>query len=285
MKNLVMGAATGYGWDVLEPFVLSCRKFCPDAEFVLFVDNLSDFTRNQLIQLGVTAEAVSSEPSGIPNNTRWKFFGDYLSEHGENFAQVFITDTRDVIFQGDVFARFNGLTNWLGLTTEADDIGGHRTGDKINYNWLTDCFGKAVADALADKKIICSGTVIGSSREMKIFCRELWKILEHKTSDVFDQAATNYLAWHNLLPVENLIEIDVMSGEIFTGGLVPDIKIRGEKILRGDGGIPAVVHQYDRHKETFQLVDRIYHSKNFQADDRFTDMRSALEQVISLPCR
>ncbi len=50
MKNLIMGAAKGYGWDVLEPFVTSWRRNCPDAELVLFVDDMSDFTRDKLIR-------------------------------------------------------------------------------------------------------------------------------------------------------------------------------------------------------------------------------------------
>lgn len=52
MKNLVMGVATGYAWQDLEPFVTSCKKNCPDADLVLFVDDISDFTRDKLIRGG-----------------------------------------------------------------------------------------------------------------------------------------------------------------------------------------------------------------------------------------
>ena len=48
MKNLILGAAKGYGWDILEPFVTSCKMNCPDAEIVLFVDEISDFSRDKL---------------------------------------------------------------------------------------------------------------------------------------------------------------------------------------------------------------------------------------------
>ena len=282
MKNLVMGAAIGYSWDILEPFVLSCMVNCPSAELVLIVDDISDFTRDRLIRHGVKLENFPDElKSGIPNNTRWKIFADFLDAHGD-FEKIFITDTRDVIFQADVFAKFNGLTNWLGYATESDDIGGTKTGSTTNFNWLVDCFDEAAAQRLADKKIICSGTVIGSIDAMKIFCRELWKILEHKPEDIFDQAVMNYLVWNKLLPIENLIESDVHGGEVFTCALIGGNKIFGDKILRGDGEIPAVVHQYDRHEDLVRLVDEIYHDKNFQADNRFTDTRSIVEQTTSL---
>ncbi|MBR4643491.1 MAG: hypothetical protein IKO74_12370 [Selenomonadaceae bacterium] len=51
-KNLVMGVATHYDWYALEPFVLSCKRNCPSADLVLFVDDISDFTRDKLIRGG-----------------------------------------------------------------------------------------------------------------------------------------------------------------------------------------------------------------------------------------
>ena len=284
-KNLVMGVAKGYGWYVLEPFVNSFFKNCSSAELVLFVDDISDFTRDKMIRAGVTLKNFPYKIEGIPNNTRWKIFCDFLEVHGDEYEQIFITDTRDVIFQADIFKGFKGFSNWLGCVTEADDIRGSKSGNLINYNWLVSCFGKNEADKIANKKIICCGTVIGSAAEMKIFCRELWKILEHKTGGVFDQAVTNWLVYNGLLPIENLFEIDVDSGEIFTACLVDmqkSIKFQNGMILRGDGGIPAVVHQYERDEDLLWLVDKLYCDKNISFDERFTDPRSLLEQCCSL---
>lgn len=211
-------------------------------------------------------------------NSRFKIYLDYLETHYD-YAQVFICDTRDVIFQGDVFAPFKDYKIWLGYTTEALTIG-----EDIDYDylWLVGRFGKAEADKIAEKKIICAGTVIGSSDAMKIFCRKMWELIQHATKNTYDQATMNYLVWNNLLPIENLLELDVQSGEIFTAGLFYDLyppKIRGDKILRGDDGVPAVVHQYDRHKESTLFVDKIYRDKNFTVDDRFNDWRSRIDQI------
>ena len=210
---------------------------------------------------------------------------DFLEIHGDDYEQILISDTRDVIFQGDVFEQFKGYKNFLGYSTESDDIRGSKTGDKVNYGWLVGCFGKEEANKLLDKKIICCGTVIATINEMKIFCREMWDSL--KTEEVwgYEQAAMNYLVWNNLLPIKNLIEIDVHGGEVFTMGLFSalyPINIRDEKILRGDGGVPAVVHQYDRARGLVQLFGEIYRDKNFQADERFNDTRSTIEQTTSL---
>ena len=302
MKNLVLGVAKGYGWYDLESFVNSFTKNCSSAELVLFVDDISDFTRDRLIRAGVSLKNFPYKIEGIPNNTRWKIFRDFTEAHGDEYEQIFITDTRDVIFQSDVFEQFKGLSNWLGCVTEVDDIRGSKTGNsdnyrwivnrsgkveadkliEVNYRWIADCFGKIEADKLADEKTICCGTVIGSATEIKIFCREMWKILEHKTADIFDQATMNYLAYNGLLPIENLFEINVHDGAIFTYGVTLPGDSRDGLILRGDGGIPAVVHQYDRHEELLWLVNDIYLDKNFSFDKRFTDMRSLFEQCCGL---
>ena len=212
-------------------------------------------------------------------------FLNFLEAHGADYGQVILCDIRDVIFQSDVFKPSAELTNWLGVATEADDIRGSKSGSRFNYNWLRDCFGAAEADKIADKKIICCGTVIGSSDAMEIYCRELWKIVGNNLNLVCDQAATNYLVWNGLLPIENVFELDVTDGEIFTAGLFNHfntIEIRDDKILRGDGGVPSVVHQYDRNADLVRLVDRIYRDKNFEPDPRFDDARSLLEQTNQL---
>ena len=217
----------------------------------------------------------------IPISDRWNNFLDYLEAHGDEYAQVLCTDTRDVIFQSDVFEPFKNHSNYLGYTTEDDDICGSKTGVDLNYHWLTEYFSKQEADKLADKQIICCGTVIGTVSEMKKFLHTMIKYDSRKGHGC-DQVAQQYFMYNHLLPIDNLIEIDTYSGEIFTNGIIKDNKILGDKIQRGDGGIPAVVHQYDRHTDLVALVDNIYRDKNFQVDERFMDSQSVLEQIFYL---
>lgn len=113
----------------------------------------------------------------------------------------------------------------------------------------------------------------------------MWEMILQALKKNYDQAAMNYLVHNNRLPIKNLIEIDVQRGEILTVPYFHKIcsdQIRGDKILRGDGGVPAVVHQYDRHRELVELVDKVYRDKNFHADEKFSDVRSVLEQVNHL---
>lgn len=285
-KNLVMCIATHYDWNALEPFVTSFNRNCPSADLVLFVDDISEFTRNMLIRGGVSLFDIPAEYKNVlVIHTRWKMYCDFLETHGDNYAQVFFTDVRDVIFQGDVFEVFKGQLGYLGYSTEADDIGGSKTSNKVNYNWLVNAFGKEEADKLVSKTIICCGTVIGTVNEMKTFCHEMWTNLQTIKRWGNEQATMNYFVHNNLLPIENLIKIDCDSGEILTAGLFAKcypIIIRNNMLLRGDGGVPAVVHQYDRIGSVVALVNNVYRDKNFQADEKYSDTRSNLEQVWQL---
>lgn len=280
-KNLVMGVAKGYDWNALEPFVISFKRNCPGADLVLFVDDISDFTRDRLISCGGGVENIPADYKDVLIiHTRWKLFANFLDAHGD-CEQVLVTDTRDVIFQGDVFERFNGYSNYLGYATEEGSIlpAGK---PPIDYIWIKSRFGKDEADKLANKPAICCGTVIGTVNEMKTFCLKMWDFLKTDTVWGHEQASMNYFVYENMLPIENIIELDGQTGAIFTMALSEKISVKDDHILRGDGGVPAVVHQYDRHANLVHLVDRIYRYRGFQADGRFTDPRSILEQVKHL---
>ena len=283
-----MGIAKGYDWNALEPFVTSFKRNCSSAELVLFVDDISDFTREQLIRGGgkISLLDIPDEYKNIlVIHTRWKMYHDFLETHGDDYSQVFVTDVRDVIFQGDVFAAFENHSNYLGCVTEDDDINGSKTGDKCNFNWMVRAFGQEETNKLKNKAIICCGTVIGTVNEMKVLCREMWVALADAKRWGHEQAQMNYFVHNNLLPIENLTYISVEDGEVLTVALFKrkrPIVIRDNMIRRGDGGIPAVVHQYERSREAVQLADKIYRDKNFQADEKFTDTRSNLEQIWQL---
>ena len=228
---------------------------------------------------------LQDSETNLPVNERWKNFLNYLEVHGEEYNQVLIADTRDLIFQGDVFASFADEGEYLGYTVEADTIGGNKSGDRTNHYWITNCFGKEEADKLADKEIICEGTIIGTIDSVKMYIKKMLEFMPSEQFHGVDQAVEQYIIYNNLLPIKNLIKIDCHSGAILTEQLfhqLNGIKVGEDKILRGDGKIPAIAHQYDRFSELVELVDKIYRDKNFEGNFKFTDAKSSFEQMLSL---
>ena len=120
-KNLVLGLAKGYNWYILEPFIRSFVKNVHSADLVLFIDDYSDFTRAQLEKVGkeIQGGALKLEPvpetlkERFPANSRWKVFADYIEVHGDEYEQIFLSDTRDVVFQSDLFDYYKGCKKFL----------------------------------------------------------------------------------------------------------------------------------------------------------------------------
>lgn len=288
-KNLILGTGKDYNWYVFDPFVRSFIKNVPSADLVLFVDNISPFTRNQFAKIG--GERVKLEPfpdyakNARPANIRWKIFLEYVKIHGQNYKQILTSDTRDVIFQSDIFKEFENQSNYLGFATEGDKIKGEKSNCPLNYEWLTESFGKALADKFADKEIICDGTVIGTANEMKIFFEKMIEYMPSFNSG-HDQIVMQYIVYNKLLPIENLIKISYYDGAIFTTSLYAvynQIKTESNFILSPNGSIPAVVHQYDRpKKELNDFVEKIYRQKDFIFDERFVDIESIFDQIAPL---
>lgn len=279
MKNLVMAAAKGYGWHDLEPFIISCKKHCPDADLVLFVDNLSKFTQDKL------EDKVILQP--IPENlksmsvvcSRFIMYKDFLDAHNE-YENIFVSDIRDVIFQGDIFKAYDQHKNFLVYATEAELIKDDKGNN--NQNWIRKFFGETAYQNLKDKIIICAGTVLGSRAELQIFCDHMIKNIANQMEWGKDQAALNYLVHNNLLPIENLIESNVNNGAIFTTGIIDNPKVSGDNVLRGDGNIPAVVHQYTEKPQIIQIADKNYREEIFNYDEKFTDFVSTSDQIFCL---
>ena len=282
MKNLVMGVATGYDWYTLEPFVTSFKRCCKNADLVLFVDNISEFTRAKLQKESVKLEPVPDEfKSALIIDARWTMYRNFLDERGKDYRQVFLTDTRDVIFQDDLFEKYSAQENFLVYATEGQSL--RNSINETNYKWVKNLFGQETADRLADREIICAGTILGTVDAIKILCAKMIKELEQSTAWGDDQAAFNYLVYENLLDIKNIVKSDCQSGNIYCVTffhLTNPINIANDKILHIDGTSPAVVHEYPCFHQFIQLSDKLYRDKNFQVDETFNDTRSLLEQIL-----
>ena len=86
-----------------------------------------------------------------------------------------------------------------------------------------------------------------------------------------EQAAANYLIRENLLPMMKILESNVADGAVLTNGLV-QTDIRNENILNLSKNVPAVVHQYNRHNNMVQLVNKIYRSDKLITDCNNEDL-------------
>lgn len=277
MKNLVMGVAAGYGWNDLEPFINSFKKNCPDAALVFFIDDISDFTLKRLKEENLILINV---PSNLKNNliinARWEMYKNFLEEHTE-YENIFVTDVRDVIFQGDVFKAYSNYKNSLIYSTESVII----KNDPVTSQWIKDFLGTDKYLKIQDEIAVCMGMIFATREEMIILLDKIVKSLRTSTNWGDDQAAINYLIYNKILPIENIFPSDTENGELFNMYWANNRRY-GNLIIRGDGKAPAVVHEYDRCPEMLQVFDEIYREKDFNIDKNFTDVSSAIDQIFCL---
>ncbi|EDR26496.1 hypothetical protein EDI_116060 [Entamoeba dispar SAW760] len=168
----------------------------------------------------------------VCNAAVYRFFDllEYLKQHGGEFDRVAITDFRDVIWFADAFSTIR--PDELVITNECSGKGNGTIKcidytQKLNYKWLTNTFGKNLANQLRKerKRIVNVGIVIGNIQKVKRYC-ELFK--QYCPKDKIekwgtDQALNNYLYYTHKLDELNVtietisqrIGFDVMDGCIW----------------------------------------------------------------------
>ena len=105
-KNLVLGTAIGYGVPEISIFVKSFREYTRIDEVMLVVDSsISIDVINFCIAHNIKYtpfEAYKFIPTHIQNSRYIKYL-EILLDNIMRYDKVFLSDVRDVVFQGDIF--------------------------------------------------------------------------------------------------------------------------------------------------------------------------------------
>ena len=207
-KNLIMGTIVKYNWEAVAPFIISFKL----AEFencdcVMFVDQITQNTTDIIKSYDVIVYPVYYEngsPKTVINNYRWKIYGDFLNNNKNKYNLILTIDVRDIIFQYDIFKLYKNYKPFLGLAMEDDNIT-----EIFNSNWMIKAFGFEIYESIKNKRIFCSGSILGTSNIIYEFSRKLWEIIESKLSqniEIKDQAAANYLIYYKKYLNDSIIK-------------------------------------------------------------------------------
>lgn len=254
--NLILGIARNYSISDLRPFVRSARKF-HDCRILLVIDN------NPELAKALDAEGIDSVLSDVSSSLgrphmNFARVGDYvavLQALSGRTERVFLADTRDVVFQADIFQALPDVP----IIFFEEGKGSPLESTGWNGNAIRRNFGLSVYEQIKHHEVICSGTVLGRHDVTLMY---LWEKLllgqmvprRHHMRSGVDQATTNVLARVNLVPSSVVMPYDA---EVATlSGLNTDfLSIKDGRLMTAEGRIPAAVHQYDRNA---QIRDFIY---------------------------
>jgi len=262
MENVIFGTAFNYKVEQIAPFVESWRKFTPNTRLMMLIEpDCNQEKIDYLLSNDVDIKFFSAAyfiPSAI-HNTRYFKYLDTLLEYRGYFDRVFLTDVRDVVFQGDIFAEITkpGLHCFMEDPAWTCD-------ERFNKHILTTNYGEQVAREFADKRIICSGTTLGGAEEILQYIvalmnqRDLKKMME--VGGIPDeQACHNYIFHRDLLPHTKQENGDGVATICLTHPR--EIKILGDGRISVYGKTPAVIHQWDRHPNLVEYYTKLYVKK------------------------
>jgi hypothetical protein len=216
-----------------------------------------------------------------------------------------LIDARDTIFQRNPFDLVprrpkvqddtknghddGGLLILFGENVEATRLGK----SSHNRDWLTKAYGVDVADALADKPTICSGSTMGEQVAIETYLRAMvGESDETKTVKMgADQGFHNYLYYSNKLAnakairkilvqdqgygiINNLGALRTKELEEWGNGKILQVvhdennpnDIIAHNVLNWDGSLSPAVHQFDRHK---RLTNWWFHTKKREYQQRW----------------
>lgn len=275
MKNVVLGVSVNFKPSELKNLILSFREVNQTDDLVLFVDE-TNLSSAKKVYEKYNVKFFSYHMHEIVNspihNTRHIRFLEYLLDNPE-YKNVFMTDTKDVIFQHN---PFENLPEESVLVFQED--AGYKIEDDpgVNAWWIERAYGTDVYNQMKTNNIICSGTILGSYNKIVDFLRvvknELVR-LKRENHDVFvgmilDQAIVNWMCrLHPTVSKEVSVKtngdmvatLGITTSQVISGKPQPidEVLINGHHMMVNKK-IPSIIHQYDRNEILKKLFDTKY---------------------------
>lgn len=296
-RNLVMGAAVGYGPEQVRTFLESLRRSGYDGDILLFVDRKFPAQARKLplmnnVMLRVLPHwfpmkykligrprrfkwiarpllwplwalmrlaAFAPLPQRArlrlqcwlahhavpPTESRYLSYLDFLESH--DCGRVLHSDVRDVLFQAEPFAHLPARGLAVGIEALHNTIGSERW----NRSWVSMVYGEGMLERIGAKPISCSGVTAGDRASMLSYLRQMreqiLKLPFRAIQQPLDQALHNVVLWTGAVCEPHLM--NTLASPLATLSGVPVERIRRDtrgRIVNADGGLAAIVHQYDR---------------------------------------
>jgi hypothetical protein len=172
------------------------------------------------------------------------------------YDYILLADIRDIVFQGDPFARVDGADIYYYL--EADRL----IGDcPINSGWMEKAFGPEVQRRTASHRISCAGTLIATPVGLMEYLLQMALYICQSRPSVrqsgIDQAIHNYLMINRMVANAQIREngLEVMTVPADRPNFLS--VAQDGRFRNPDGSFSETVHQYDRD----QALDKVIAAK------------------------
>lgn len=276
-RNLIIGAATGYDYDQLKPWVESINEVCSDnVDKVLIVGNITQETRMKLVEQDF--ELVDMPNIGnIPIHVgRFLAIYEYLKDEYQNYEFIVTTDVKDVYFQSDPFAwlKQEFLPGYMYKIVAGSESMLYKDEAWGNEN-LLQTYGLYIHNLFKDNEIYNVGVLGGRSEYMKDLVFNIFTNAINRPIPIVDQAVFNVLI--QTQPYKDVVyfakqsdgwacqagtTVDPSKIEQFRPLLTEEEPSFKDGIVYTSKNKPfCIVHQYDRVPEWKKHIQEKYNQK------------------------
>lgn len=278
-KSLIIGAATGYNYNQLKPWVESINECGFDGDKILVLGEASDETRDKIIEQGFTIVDMLRTNAPI-HVARFLTLYDYLKDHWQEYEYVITTDVKDVYFQTNPVDWLDANLDWETLVAGSESI---RYKDE---SWgdqnLMETYGPYVYELFKDNVIYNVGTIGGLAENVKDLMFNIYINAINRPIQIVDQAVFNVLIQTEPYKSTTFFAdqkhgwacqagttVDPSKIERFRPFLTEDEPIFEDGVVKTSFGETfCIVHQYDRVPEWKKFVEKKY--GQYDSDEYFT---------------
>lgn len=190
-------------------------------------------------------------------NYRYFLFYDYLLKNPGRFANVLLTDIRDVVFQRNPFDIITTDALYVALETSIID------GCPFTKSWIQAGYGEEMVDNVKASVLSCSGTTLGpTDRVLSYLKKMVGEMLEIRDAyNCYCQGIHNVLL--NTGQLEPTVRLENEDGLIMTVGghlshtQLHQLRYDKQGYMLGKGAERAyIVHQFDRYLAIMLKLDK-----------------------------
>jgi hypothetical protein len=178
--------------------------------------------------------------------------------YGNSFSNILLTDSRDVVIQSDPFSL---IDEKLVSGLEERTIGSC----PWNSSWIKKVYGEDVLSQMLDRRIVCSGVTLGPTKEVENYlseiCSEIWGCLPRiNFTRGGDQSIHNHLIFKGKIALDLTDNREGLIATLHYEQPANIIKEPANGLVQLYGNLPAIIHQYDRHRGLAEFIRERYNS-------------------------
>tara|TARA_B110000971_G_scaffold192118_1_gene204191 strand:- start:297 stop:1127 length:831 start_codon:yes stop_codon:yes gene_type:complete len=259
MKNIVMTCCINYNYEIFERFIGSLFDSTDNIDLVIFI---GENDVEHILKLKKTYENIIYSIIDNKNihivNYRFYLYYDFLNKNKNNYNYIFICDSRDVLFQKNIFNHsiLSSKYDLYIFEEESQNI----TIDKCKFNSLyIQKSGLDINDLVYNKPILCVGTILGNENGIMEYLEKFVYILlneveEENRSYYGTDSGINYkIIYGDLLKNINIYIcknneklVYTMAFPNYLNQIDYSILLNNKQQICYNGDVCCCVHQYDR---------------------------------------